>query len=228
MKLLSPSQCQSGRNRWIQLRSGANLQPEQPAMGGPGRLERQRQHEGIHSLQLPARSAVVPGGPVVAQRDQVPYPSPVSGKNKSDSITGTITHVFSPTMTNETVVAYTFIGFPNVFADSAKVDRAAVGLRLRWPDLTQRSLFLKFRRSVPSEAAVRRRSMFNPGGFEAGGKGTGLYANKYMPSVSDILTKVVKTHTLKAVSSTSGFATPSPPTTIPMGYMQFHTPGNAK
>ena len=30
-------------------------------------------------------------------------------------------------MTNETVVAYTFVGFPNVFADPKKVDRTNVG-----------------------------------------------------------------------------------------------------
>jgi hypothetical protein len=40
--------------------------------------------------------------------------------------------------------------------------------------------------------------MFNPGGFEAGGASQGLYANKYMPSVSDTLAKVIKNHTLKA------------------------------
>ena len=30
-------------------------------------------------------------------------------------------------MTNETVVAYTFVGFPNVFSDPSKVDRGKVG-----------------------------------------------------------------------------------------------------
>src|SRR5260370_39438754 len=45
------------------------------------------------------------------QSDQVPYPSPIQGKNKSDSWSGTVTHVFSPTMTNEVVMAYTFVGF---------------------------------------------------------------------------------------------------------------------
>ncbi len=39
--------------------------------------------------------------------------------------------------------------------------------------------------------------VFNPGGFEAGGPKAGLYANKYMPSVSDTVTKVVGTHTIK-------------------------------
>ena len=39
--------------------------------------------------------------------------------------------------------------------------------------------------------------VFNPGGFEAGGPKSGLYANKYMPSASDTVTKVIGTHTIK-------------------------------
>jgi len=59
--------------------------------------------------------------------NQVPYPSAVLGKNRSDSVTASLTHVFSPSMTNEFVFGYTFIGFPNVFKDPKKVDRATVG-----------------------------------------------------------------------------------------------------
>ena len=92
-------------------------------------------------------------------------------------------------MTNETVVAYTFVGFPNVFADPSKVDRAE-----RW--VTAMPVLFKngvaqipsFGNFGPSEAAL----MFNPGGFEAGGAASGLYANKYMPSVSDTFTKVFR------------------------------------
>ena len=40
--------------------------------------------------------------------------------------------------------------------------------------------------------------IFNPGGFEAGGPTAGLYADKWMPSFSDTVTKVVATHTVKA------------------------------
>jgi hypothetical protein len=57
---------------------------------------------------------------VVAQTNQVPYPTPVLGKNKSDSVSASLTHVFSPTMTNEFVFGYTYIGFPNVFSDPAR------------------------------------------------------------------------------------------------------------
>src|SRR5579863_5762414 len=61
------------------------------------------------------------------QTDQVPYPTPVAGKNQSNSVTGSLTHVFSPTMTNEFVFAYTYVGFPNVFQDPNKVNRTNVG-----------------------------------------------------------------------------------------------------
>ena len=55
--------------------------------------------------------------------NQVPYPTPILGKNKSDSVTASLTHVFSPTMTNEFIFGYTYIAFPNVFEDPSKVDR---------------------------------------------------------------------------------------------------------
>lgn len=129
--------------------------------------------------------------------DQVPYPSAIQGRNKSDSWAGTITHVFSPTMTNETVMAYTFVGFPNVFANPKNVAPGTVGYSYKGlfgnigSKVNQIPSFGNF---GPSEAAL----VFNPGGFEAGGTSQGLYANKWMPSVSDTFTKVVKSHTLKA------------------------------
>ena len=129
------------------------------------------------------------------QTDQVPYPTAVEGKNKSDAYSGSITHVFNQTMTNETIIAYTFVGFPNVFADPKKVDRSAVGY-------TYKGLFNNGVAQIPSfggsggagEAAL----VFNPGGFEAGGASQGLYANKWLPSISDTFTKVFGDHTFKA------------------------------
>jgi hypothetical protein len=125
---------------------------------------------------------------------QVPYPTPVEGKNRSDSVSASLTHVFNPTMTNEFVFGYTFIGFPNVFEDPSKVDRSKVGYNYK-------GLFKNGVSQIPSfggwgggEAAL----VFNPGGFEAGGPTSGLYANKYMPSFSDTVTKVWSTHTIKA------------------------------
>lgn len=126
--------------------------------------------------------------------DQVPYPSPIEGRNKSDSWTGTLTHVFSPSLTNETIVTYSFIGFPNVFADPSKVDRSKVGYGYSGLFKNGVAQIPSFGQFGPSEAAL----MFNPGGFEAGGASQGLYANKYMPNVSDTVIKVYRNHTLKA------------------------------
>lgn len=123
---------------------------------------------------------------------QVPYPTPVQGKNRSDSTTASLTHVFSPTMTNEFIFGYTFVGFPNVFEDPSKVDRTKVGYNYK-------GIFKNGVVQIPSfgqfggEAAL----VFNPGGFEAGGASAGLYANKYMPSLGDTITKVWGTHTVK-------------------------------
>jgi hypothetical protein len=147
---------------------------------------------------------------------QVPYPTPVEGKNRSDSVAGTLTHVFSPTMTNESVFAYTFVGFPNVFKDPAKVDRTKVGYK-------DPTLFNNKVAQIPSfgsfgnEAAL----IFNPGGFEAGGPSSGLYANKYMPSVSDTLTKVWGTHTFKAGFFYEWIRNAQPANNNTNGQMQF-------
>ena len=124
---------------------------------------------------------------------QVPYPSSVEGKNRSDSVSASLTHVFSPTMTNETVFGYTFVGFPNIFTNPSKVDRNNVGYQVM-------GLFKNNVAQIPSFGSFGNETalIFNPGGFEAGGKSSGLYANKYMPSFSDTLTKVWGTHTIKA------------------------------
>ena len=126
--------------------------------------------------------------------DQVPYPTSVQGKNRSDSVTASLTHVFSPSMTNEFVFGYSFIGFPNVFADPSKVDRAKVGYTYAGLYKNGVAQIPSFGQFGPAEAAL----VFNPGGFEAGGASSGLYANKYMPSISDTVAKVWGTHTIKA------------------------------
>jgi hypothetical protein len=129
------------------------------------------------------------------QASQVPYPTPVEGKNQSDSVTASVTHVFSPSMTNEFVFGYTYIGFPNVFQDPSKVDRTKVGYNYK-------GVYKNGVPQIPSfggygwsgqEAAL----IFNPGGFEAGGPSQGLYADKWLPSASDTLSKVWGRHTAK-------------------------------
>lgn len=155
--------------------------------------------------------------------DQVPYPTPVEGKNRSDSVTGSLTHVFSPTMTNEVVMAYTFVGFPNVFKDPSKVDRSKVGYNDPTLFNNHVAQIPSFGEYGPSEAAL----IFNPGGFEAGGASSGLYANKYMPSVSDTLSKVVGTHTLKAGFFYEWIRNAQPANNDTNGLLEFNPSNNA-
>jgi len=126
------------------------------------------------------------------QTQQLPYPTRVLGKNRSDSISASLTHVFSPSMTNEFVFGYSFIGFPNVFEDPSKVDPVKVGFNYKL-------IYKNGVAQIPnfgggSEAA----QINNYGGFEVGGPGAGLYANKWLPSVSDTLAAVWGRHTIKA------------------------------
>lgn len=123
--------------------------------------------------------------------NQVPYPTPVIGQNSSDSFSSSLTHVFSPSMTNELVVAYTQIKFPNVFEDPSKVDRTKVGYNYQ-------GLWKNGVAQIPSFTGWggEMATLLNPGGFEVGGS-RGLYADKYMPTFSDNLTKVWGTHTAK-------------------------------
>ncbi len=121
-----------------------------------------------------------------------PYPSAVQGKNRSDSVTASLTHVFNTSMTNEAVFGYTFIGFPNVFEKPDAVDRTKVGFNYQ-------GLFKNGVVQIPNMTGSGETiPLTNQGGFNVGGPGQGLYANKYMPSFSDTLTKVWSTHTVKA------------------------------
>jgi len=95
-------------------------------------------------------------------------------------------------MTNEVVLGYTFIGFPNVFQDPSKVDRTKVGY-------TYGGLFKNSVAQIPNlSSSVEVAGISTSAGFEVGGPTQGLYANKYMPSVSDNFSKIWGTHTLKA------------------------------
>src|SRR5215472_248807 len=128
-----------------------------------------------------------------ATTQQPPYPTPIQGRNRSDSVTASLTKVFSTSMTNEIVFGYTFIGFPNVFQDPSKVDRTKVGY-------TYQGLFKNQVLQIPNLAGAGEAASLtsSQGGFEVGGPKQGLYANKYMPSASDNIAKIWGTHTLKA------------------------------
>ncbi len=152
---------------------------------------------------------------------QVPYPTPILGKNRSDSVSASLTHVFSPTMTNEFVFAYTYVGFPNVFSDPSKVDRTKVGYGIQ-------GLFKNGVTQIPSFGSFGGESalVFNPGGFEDGGPSAGLYADKWMPSISDTFAKVVSTHTIKAGFFWEWIRNAQPANNNSNGELQYYTSGN--
>jgi hypothetical protein len=126
--------------------------------------------------------------------NQVPYPTPVLGKNRSDSVSASLTHVFNPSMSNEFVFGYTYIDFPNVFDQSSKVSKKALNIPFT-------GIFNNGIDQVPSltswsGGAAEFPTMLNPSGFQLGGS-AGLFAVKKMPTVSDVLSKVWGTHTVK-------------------------------
>ena len=57
----------------------------------------------------------------------VPWPSQILGNNYSDSLAVNLTHVFSPTLTNEFVGAYTYIYFGNTMANPTAGLKSTVG-----------------------------------------------------------------------------------------------------
>ena len=124
--------------------------------------------------------------------EQVPYPSNISAKNQSQSVSASLTNVLSPTLTNEFVAGYTYIDFPNTFDDPSKVSRAAVGYPYK-------GLYKNGLDQIPQVTswASSVATMLNPSGFELGPGGNNLFAAKHLPSFSDNVSKVWGTHTMK-------------------------------
>jgi hypothetical protein len=120
----------------------------------------------------------------------LPYPSPIEGKNRSDSITATLTHVFNPTLTNETIFGLTYIDFPNEYTDRQAISRQALGYPYG-------GVFNENSDQIPSVDAggwgANGPIYYNPGGFDPI-----LFATKWQISAQDNLTKVWGLHTVKA------------------------------
>jgi hypothetical protein len=119
----------------------------------------------------------------------VPYPEPLNQPNYSDSVSVNLTKVFSPTLTNEVLFTYTKLYVPFSFSDPNKISADTLGISFKHifnqtvnnqiPELTGWSDGLA--------------NMIQPSGFESGT----LYAEKWLPSFSDNLSKVWGTHTMK-------------------------------
>jgi Carboxypeptidase regulatory-like domain len=119
---------------------------------------------------------------------QVPSPSRIIGKNRSDSVSATLTHVFNPKMTSETILGYTYINFPNDYEDPTKMSREALGYSYTG--------FLG--------AADKYIPNFGPGNNGTGpeirnfGDFNAFFAKKQMFSVGENFTMLVGKHTVKA------------------------------
>src|ERR1022692_247843 len=132
-------------------------------------------------------TANMPMGLWIATGDwTVPAPSNAIGANGSDAYGVTFLHVFSPTMTSETRFGYTKVNFPTDLADLAKQTRAGVGYN---------STGIFGNSNTPAVVSWGS-TMPNLGDVGHDYHPT-MIAVKGIPSVSENLTKVFKTHTTK-------------------------------
>jgi hypothetical protein len=118
----------------------------------------------------------------------VPFPTTITAPNRSDSITGSLTHVFDPTLTSETILAFTYIDFPNQFEDRSKVERGALGYPYQ-------GIFGNPNQHVPSTylgSWGQGPRQWAPGGFDPV-----LFATKWQWAFTQNVTKVWGTHTAK-------------------------------
>ena len=120
----------------------------------------------------------------------VPYPSPLTQSNNSDSISANLTHVFSPTMTNEFIFTFTNLDLPWSFENPAAIDPAKLGF-------SYKNVFGNSIAEIPAYTGWGGgvATMLNPSGFQLTGS---LYAKKKLPTVADNFSKVLATHTIKA------------------------------
>ena len=123
----------------------------------------------------------------------LPYPSPVLANTSSQEIMSNLTHVFSPSTTNEFVFTYARYINPSHLGDPKAVDRGALGFNVQ-------GLFGHTTSQIPN--------IIGPWGgafpsiqtvsFTAGfGYGNNFGALKSDPSIYDNFTKVIGSHTLK-------------------------------
>jgi hypothetical protein len=120
---------------------------------------------------------------------QTPYPSPVHGDNRSDSVTVALTHVFDPSLTSETVLAFTYIDFSNVLDNPSAASRRGVGYP--YGGVFGQS------QEIPAVDA----GFFDSNGplyANYAGFDPVLFATKWQWSVQQNVTKVWGTHTAKA------------------------------
>lgn len=116
----------------------------------------------------------------------VPLPTPILGKNASDSVSVNFTKVINPTLTNETVFGYTFVDFPNEYENYDALTKSA-------NNFPYRGIFGQDDK-IPGSISWGNpiASMWLTGGFDPV-----LFATKHLATLTNNTTKVFGTHTLK-------------------------------
>jgi hypothetical protein len=119
----------------------------------------------------------------------VPSPTNIIGEYRSDSLSTSMTHIFSPTMTSETTFAYTFEAMPNRPEDLSKLMRKEMGLNLTGVyGNPQAPAFTAWGTAFPNIGSGNNLGAdFHPI----------MIADKGMPSITENFSKVVGTHSLK-------------------------------
>jgi hypothetical protein len=120
----------------------------------------------------------------------IPAPTTDDAANSATDIAGSLTKIFSPTLTSETSVAWTVTQMPNAPADPSKVDRTALGLPQTVFGEELMPSITNYWSSAPG---------MGPGGwYNSKEKPYGMVAHKLTPSAKETVTKVIGAHTLKA------------------------------
>jgi hypothetical protein len=120
---------------------------------------------------------------------QTPWPSPSHGDNRSDSVTLGLTHVFDPSLTSETLLTFTYVGFENVLDDPQSVSRESLGYPYG-------GVFGESWQIPSADTSVD--GLYGPWYSNYGGFEPVLFARKWQWSAQENVTKVHGTHTLKA------------------------------
>ncbi len=120
----------------------------------------------------------------------VPYPSSQREPNTSDSISTNLTKVFSPTLTNELVFTYTNLYVAFQYANPTKINATDLGVGYKhiFNDAPNNQL------PVYTGWSDGIANIINPSGYE---QNNTLYADKWLPTLADNLSKVWGTHTAK-------------------------------
>ena len=119
----------------------------------------------------------------------LPYPSPMPARQVSNILSANVVRVFSPTLTNETVVAFARFLNPVRLSDPSAVSSAALGLS-------------GYRPMAPDPYLPQPPNVMGVPGYYAPVFGTSFQGGDFGklsmdPSVADNLSKVVGSHALK-------------------------------